>query len=222
MSDLVGKKVANGKGRLLSAAFACLLLALALTACSVATRPLQAIDQSITFDNQLVVGDLTLGYPDSMHEAVDESENGAIPYTNTMFGGAMVASSKAVSKQDVLFILEAAEAGSERTLSDAEAAYRRLEPSVNVTNEYGYTRLSLGKTRAIVNGMPCVVIDMTLKAPEQAGGMVARGIFYVLADEDETIIGQVGGYFYGRDYDEDPALYDSIFASVMRVDGIDG
>lgn len=224
MSDRVHEMAAQGKDGRCGARFVGLMLAvvIVLAGCSAEMQAVRIIDGSVPFENSLVVKDLVLGYPDDMHEAVDESENGAIPYTNTMFGGALVASSKAASKQDVLFMLEAAEAGSGRTLSDVEADYKRLEPTVNVTNEYGYTRLSLGKTRAVVNGMPCVVIDMTLKAPEQAGGMVARGIFYVLADENENIIGQVEGYFYGRDYDEDPALYDSIFASVMRVDGIDG
>lgn len=179
------------------------------------SEPARTITESTVYENRLQVDNLSLGYPSDMHEASDESENGPIPFANTVLGGALTASSKAISKEGVTYILSATEKDTDRTLSDVEDNYKILESTLNVTNEAGFTRLALSKEKVVVNGLECMIVDTTISAPEQLGGSAGRGIIYVLADDGGKIVGQVEGYFYGDDYDQDPALYDSIFASVQ-------
>ena len=193
------------------------LLTLSSTTLAACSEPVRNITKSVVYENRLKVGDLTLGYPDAMHEADDLSENGAIPYSNTVLGGALKASTKAVSKQDVLYILSNVESDTTSTLTDVEKHCEMLADTVGKTMDTGYTRLSFSKERATVNGLECVIMNTVLSEPEQLGGSSARGIYYVLADENGIVVGQVEGYFYGDDYDEDPTLYDSIFASVQSA-----
>lgn len=176
------------------------------------------ISETRTYDNQLVVGNLTLGYPDDMHEATDVFENGAIPYSSNMLGNALVASSKAISKQDVLYILAAADPAESCTLKDVEENCETLANTVGETYGGGFTRLTFSTEHVKVNEMPGIIVDTIVQEPEQLGGKSARGIIYVLANENEVAVGELEGYFYGDDYDNDPDLYDSIFASVKLVD----
>lgn len=195
------------------------LVVLALAGCSQGVEPDRAIDQTTEFDHQLVVEDLAVGYPDDMREVVDEAEVAILPYSSTTFGNAPVCAFKAVRTEGVVIMLEAAEPGSGCTLSDVEAHCEELESTVGVADEFGVTRRALSKERALVNGMPCVIIDTTIQAAEERGGRIARGIVYVLADGSDAIIGQMAAYFGEGDYEEDPGLYDAIFASVRLVDG---
>lgn len=202
--------------RLFAVILAAAVLVFAGIAMSACSESADTTTEPTEFENRLQVGTLSLGYPNDMHEAEEESENGPIFYGDTVFGGAPTASAKAISKQDVVFTLSTAEENNGRTLADVDESYKTLEDSLNVTTEAGFTRLALSREQVMINGLDCVVIDTTISAPKQLGGGVGRGIIYVLLDNDGTIIGEVDGYFYGDDYDKDPARYDALFASVQQ------
>ncbi len=190
-----------------------LVSVLLVPACS---EPVRTITNQASFENRLQVGDLSIGYPDDMHEAQDVSENGAIPYSSKTFGGAYIASAKAVSKDGVVIILSAVEKDSESSLSDIDSDYDKLEAELGKTNEYGYTRLALERESVVVNGLDCIIVDTTIMQPEDLGGEVAQSIIYVLADENGKIVGSINAYFYADDYEKSSSLYDSVFASVER------
>lgn len=208
-------------GRLLSlvAVMALVLGSLALGACSRGIHPTLFIDASVDFERRLIVGDLALGYPDDMH-VVDEAEDGAMPYADATLGYAPVAASKAISKKNVVFVLEVAETNSTKALPDIETDYEGLMRTLGDAggDEHKWPRrLSLDKTEAVVNGMPCVIVETVLQRSPEMGGAYIRGIAYVLLGEHGNIIGQVRGLFYEDAYIENPGLYDSIFASVTDL-----
>lgn len=190
-----------------------LVSVLLVPACS---EPVRTITNQASFENRLQVGDLSIGYPDDMHEAQDVSENGAIPYSSETFGGAYIASARAVSKDSVVIILSAVEKDSESYLSDIDSDYDKLEAELGKTNEYGYTRLALERESVVVNGLDCIIVDTTIRQPEDLGGEAAQSIIYVLADENEKIVGSINAYFYADDYEKNSSFYDSVFASVER------
>ncbi len=196
-----------------AAAAVAVLAALALAACSGGARPDRVIEGPAESDRQLTVEGLTLGYPDGMDEVAQEAEAGILPSGFVPF-----AEAKGVKGQDVLLVLSAAEPGSGKALADVEAECGEVESAVGTPDRFGTTRTAFSKERAVVNGMPCLVLDVTLRTPSDR---TVHGIFYVLADRDGSVIGQVAGYFENGAYEKDPARYDSVFASVRPVDGAD-